>query len=63
MFWIEESGRLLTKEEIEMMYGPLPYIISGRYYARLKNANIYTLIKDINRPIEFDYRTRTARIK
>lgn len=63
MFWIEESGRLLTKEEIEMMYGPLPYIISGRYYARLRNTDIYNLICDINRPIEFDYRTRTAIIK
>ena len=63
MFWIEENGRLLTKEEIEMMYGPMPYIISGRYYAQLKNTNISTLIKDINRPVEFDYRTRIARIK
>lgn len=63
MFWIEENGRLLSKEEIEMMYGPMPYLKSGRYYARLRNADIYNLICDINRPIEFDYRTRTATIK
>ena len=63
MFWIEENGRLLTKEEIELEYGAMPYIITGRHYAQLKNSNIYTLIRDINRPIEFDYRTRTARIK
>ena len=63
MFWIEENGRLLSKEELEIEYGPMPYIISGRYYAQLRNANVYTLIRDINRPVEFDYRTRTARIK
>lgn len=63
MFWIEENGRLLSKEELEIEYGPMPYIISRRYYALLRNANMYTLIRDINRPVEFDYKTRTARIK
>lgn len=63
MFWIEEDGRLLSREEIEMEYGPMPYIISGRCYAQVRNANVCALIRDINRPIEFDYRTRTARIK
>lgn len=63
MFWIEENGRLLSREEIEMEYGPMPYLKSGRYYAQLRNRHIYTFMQDINRPIEFDYRTRTARIK